>query len=472
MAAAVNTVGAKGSADSSTSLTTSSVTPTGSNTAVLVFTLGESTGYASGSNFNSSGGTAINDFTSADVHLNVATNFRQAYGKVFGEVASPTSSTAIYALFPAAGNSIVVESVFLDTVDQATPFGTEQVSAETALSGTQTVSRTFSGLTSGQLVVGALFIEDFAGSASTATANSGTTSLDMVTSPGPENDVLTIYVVSTVADGSGNATLSMDATSTAAFSCARMWGVPVVGATGGGPTYTLDATGGTYSYSGAAAGLVFGRVLGATGGTYAYSGTAANLLRGFNLAASGGVYSYSGTAAALTAGRVLPAAGATYAYTGQDATLTYSPANTYVLVAGGGTYSYTGPNVTFTTGRVLAAASADYSYAGGAANLVYSGNQPIIIFDGHDGGKDPKKKRKPEYQEYQEKKKRLRESIEAAFPQAAPKEVTKAVKAVVIKAEAVSEFDTQMQEAARMLPILEKALESAQDEEDLLNILL
>lgn len=233
MPAAVNISGAEGSADSSTSLTTSSVTPSGTNTAVLVFTLGESTGYATSAQFNTSGGASINDFTSADIHLNVATNFRQAYGKVFGEVASPTSSTAIYVLFPAAGNSIVAETVFLDTVDQATPFGTEQVSAETALVATQTVSRTFSGLTSGQLVVGALFIEDFAGAASTATVNSGTTLIDMVTSPGPENDFLTIYAVSTTADGSGNATLSMDATTTASFSCARMWGVPVNGAAGG-----------------------------------------------------------------------------------------------------------------------------------------------------------------------------------------------------------------------------------------------
>ena len=67
-------------------------------------------------------------------------------------------------------------------------------------------------------------------------------------------------------------------------------------------TYTLIADGGTYSYSGDNANLLFNRVL----------------------AADGGVYSYSGNNATLRVSRVLTADGGTYTYVGNNADLLYS----------------------------------------------------------------------------------------------------------------------------------------------------
>lgn len=49
-------------------------------------------------------------------------------------------------------------------------------------------------------------------------------------------------------------------------------------AAGGGATYTLNAAAGTYSISGAAAGLLADRILNAEPGSYALSGSAADLI--------------------------------------------------------------------------------------------------------------------------------------------------------------------------------------------------
>jgi hypothetical protein len=254
MAALVN-ISDKVAAASTTTLTTPGVTPGGSNRAVLVFTIGESSSYATAVNYTNSGGAAINDFTGIDVRLNFA-SFRFAYGKAFGEIASPTSSTTIYTGFGSTFNGAVSIPVFLQDADQTDPFGTDLASAETALSsGTTTISQAFTGLTSGQLVVGALYIYDFAGTACTYSLNSGTTlaytGSDQV-SADVENSIVHIVAVKGTADGSGNCTLSADVTTTgAAGSMARMYGVPIVGAASGVEgTLTVTTTNDTSAASG------------------------------------------------------------------------------------------------------------------------------------------------------------------------------------------------------------------------------
>ena len=64
--------------------------------------------------------------------------------------------------------------------------------------------------------------------------------------------------------------------------------------------YTLVADGGTYTYSGNNANIIYSRVLQADGGVYSYTGNNANLLFNRILVANGGVYSYSGNNANLT----------------------------------------------------------------------------------------------------------------------------------------------------------------------------
>lgn len=98
--------------------------------------------------------------------------------------------------------------------------------------------------------------------------------------------------------------------------------------------FTLAADGGTYSYSGNNANLLFNRKVQADGGTYSYSGNNATLTyttaAAFTLSADGGTFSYSGNAADFKVNRVLAAAGGTYSFTGNNATIRYSGA------AGGG----------------------------------------------------------------------------------------------------------------------------------------
>jgi hypothetical protein len=76
----------------------------------------------------------------------------------------------------------------------------------------------------------------------------------------------------------------------------------IAGVTAG--AYTLTAAGGTYSYSGNNANLLFNRAIAADTGTYSYTGNNANLTYtpasgAYTLIADGGVYSYSGNGANL-----------------------------------------------------------------------------------------------------------------------------------------------------------------------------
>jgi len=120
-----------------------------------------------------------------------------------------------------------------------------------------------------------------------------------------------------------------------------------------GPTYTLTASGGTYSYAGTDAGLLFNRTL----------------------SASGGAYAYTGGDAALIAGHVLGASSGTYSYIGGDATLIYTPVSSYTLTADAGTYAYAGAAANLTYGRVFPCETGVYSYSGAETVLRYSGDE-------------------------------------------------------------------------------------------------
>lgn len=62
----------------------------------------------------------------------------------------------------------------------------------------------------------------------------------------------------------------------------------------------------------------------------------------YTLTATGGSFTISGTAATLEYGRLLTAAAGSYAITGTDATLTYTPLNNYTLTADPGAFSING----------------------------------------------------------------------------------------------------------------------------------
>jgi hypothetical protein len=136
---------------------------------------------------------------------------------------------------------------------------------------------------------------------------------------------------------------------------------------GGGPTFTLTASGGTYAFSGGDALFTFARSIIASGATYAYTGGAAIFAFGRTLTASGATYAFTGGDALFTFNRALVASGASYAFTGGAANFVQNRA----LIADGGTYAYSGGAAlfNFTAGATftLIASGGTYSYAGGDA---------------------------------------------------------------------------------------------------------
>jgi hypothetical protein len=134
--------------------------------------------------------------------------------------------------------------------------------------------------------------------------------------------------------------------------------------------YTLTASPGSFSVTGTAAGLKFGRVLAASSGSVLVSGTAATLKKGYSLQAASGSVSISGTAASLKLGRVLQASSASFAVTGTAATLTLS--SNKALQAASGTFVVTGSSATLKVSRVLPASAGSAQVNGTASSLKYA----------------------------------------------------------------------------------------------------
>lgn len=108
----------------------------------------------------------------------------------------------------------------------------------------------------------------------------------------------------------------------------------------------IAGDGGSYSVTGTDATLRYGRKLAAAVGSYTITGTAAGLKRAYTLAAAVGSYSISGTAAALHYGRTLAGAVGSYVITGTAATLRRA----YTLASEVGSYILTGTDATLTQG--------------------------------------------------------------------------------------------------------------------------
>jgi hypothetical protein len=366
MAALNTSAGVSGSAST---LTTASVTPGGSDRYVFGVTAGffaDATAFK----YGGSGGTDLTQIGS-DITLGGG-----ALTATFWDIApGPSGSTTAYAAF-SGSNANALSAAFYDTVDQTTP--TEALQTNSGDNGgfaaTAVATITVTGVESGQEVVVGVAIGVQGGpTISSVVAGSDTTVVRSDFGSQSGENLTGTAILRGVAAGT-SITLSATITVSSTFGDLR-WiagARPLVSAAGAGDDYTLTAEGGTFTYSGGSAGLVFGRVLGANGGTYTYSGTAASLLRRFNLSAEGGTYTYTGGAAGLVAGRVLGANGGSYSYTGQDATLTYTPVGSYSLTAEAATYSYSGGNASLVYGRVLQALGGTYSYTGADAGLTYA----------------------------------------------------------------------------------------------------
>lgn len=234
-------------------LTTPGVTPGGSNRATYVSAIGAINGttpnYWDEARYTNSGGALINLYAGADHELSYF-SFTEAYTKIRGGVAPAAgSSLPIYVHWPAGTVSAAVTVVYLEDVDQTTPYGTE-VTAGTGLNlptgaGPHTVTLPFTGLTPGQRVVATLTFFMFGTNlvSTVAATSEATIILEDAEAPEFEGRRVRAVTVTGEADGSGNITLSLDCS--APVNDDFIWydfsGNPVNDAAGGPTEYDVDA---------------------------------------------------------------------------------------------------------------------------------------------------------------------------------------------------------------------------------------
>lgn len=276
---------------------------------------------------------------------------------------------------------------------------------------------------------------------------------------------------------------------------ARVIEVRAAGAT------TLTAGVGSYTMTGTAATLKYGRILPAAVGSYSITGTAATLKYGRTIAAAVGSYAITGTAAGLKRGYTLAAAVGSYALSGVDATLKKA----ITLVGDVGSYILTGTDATLThTGSTATTITADpgsYTLTGTDATLTASSASTttttpggfLPVYEFKDKPKKAKLKKgikskpKPKTVIRQVTAEQLNNLAAKIAPKLPDKPDTSSIKALVereIRANrifeelrAVSEFITndmlliaQMENVA--MRIKQELLRKAQDEKDLEQIFL
>lgn len=309
MAAVVNTYDRE-SDNLAANITTPGVTPGGDNRAVIVFTVAQDAGVVTEVKYTNDSGAAISDYTTGTYLLDVL-GFVNANTKAFGEAGSPDTSTTIYTETASTSQVIASFPIFLEDVDQTTPFGTEFISADIDCT-TSPVSPTvvISGLDPDTLIVGALVLFLFVDTITSVTAtDSDTNVLATETSVQEENRVVSITGVWGVTDGSGDLTLSCDVVWSAGVAMqARFFGIPVNEAAGGGGLDVTLAISGGYTFSGAAP-LTRIRVQGVSGGI-TYGGTAPISFDGvqiYTITPSGGITFGGAASFALT--HVIPVSG-------------------------------------------------------------------------------------------------------------------------------------------------------------------
>ncbi len=141
-----------------------------------------------------------------------------------------------------------------------------------------------------------------------------------------------------------------------------------VGLNYSGAARTLTAAAGSYALTGQPVALKFGRRLVAAAGSYTLTGRAVNLLRGFRLTVGAGSYILTGSDA--LADYAITCSAGSYVLTGQPVGLR---ASRFLAVAAG-SYALTGQSVNLRAGRKIVAAAGTYSLTGRDVALSYSGS--------------------------------------------------------------------------------------------------
>lgn len=453
-----------GGTSSTSTITSAGVTPSGSNRLMLACATGLSA--ADDLKSGGSGGTSLTKLSGDQ-----AIFFSTWFGNVWQLLPGPTGSTTGYVDF-GSGNTSAFSILYLSGVDQTTPRTTAQTFGPTT---DASPSCAFTGLSAGQPVVCAVMYGSLPQAVTGFTPNGATTVARADYGPvngAGERASTTIWLTGT-ADGSGNVTLGGSFTATPDVSEWYAYGFGLNAAAGSGTSH--PSTGALAAQDAVVAGTAARtRVHPSTGALAAQEAVVSGSAIHLNQHPSTGALEAQSATVAGTAARTRqhPSEGALSAQAavveGTAARFRAHPATgdlsaQAAIVAGDATVTpAAGPHLT--TGDLQAQAAT----VSGTAEVTHLA--PIVIFDGHDGGKEPKKKA-PDFKQYKEAKARLRKQIEAAFTSEEPSEV-KEVKAEAEKvlAQVISKQD--IASAMETIKLLESALESAQDEEDLLNILL
>ena len=133
----------------------------------------------------------------------------------------------------------------------------------------------------------------------------------------------------------------------------------------------LTANGASYTVTGGTAALLRSKRLTLQGGSYNLTGASATLLRSKRITAQGGSYTLLGSSASIFKSRVLLASGGSYVLNGQQITITYTPtAGAYTLTALGGSYTITGSSAVLKRNRSLTAQGGSYALSG-ASSIIY-----------------------------------------------------------------------------------------------------
>jgi hypothetical protein len=136
-------------------------------------------------------------------------------------------------------------------------------------------------------------------------------------------------------------------------------------AAAGAGAYTITGGTGSFTETGNAANLLFGRKVAGGTGAFALTGNSSNLLFGRKVAAGLGTFALTGNATGLRADRKIAGGTGSYSFTGID--LTFLKGRT--LTADLGTYALTGIPVGFSAARRITASAASYALTGIAVSL-------------------------------------------------------------------------------------------------------
>lgn len=131
------------------------------------------------------------------------------------------------------------------------------------------------------------------------------------------------------------------------------------------PALRLDADAGSFSFSGAAAGLQFGHQVVADSGSFSFSGSDAALQKGVTLIPDSGSFAFSGSDASFLETHIVEAESGSFSFSGSDAGL----GNAKEVDAESGSFSFSGSDVALLFAHEVEGEAGSFAFSGTDAGL-------------------------------------------------------------------------------------------------------